>query len=156
MMAIREITRNLWKSGSIVACAASGTGRGGDEEYGEPGPDAGCCRSRRVLVNSARLSTMEDDYYDIDAILVENQVKSGPLKCLQRVIFIQKIQCTFKHEVPSLGYLDGGSEPDVHGCVRSPTAIADAKTDKGSGSITTAILASRTTTPADVCLAIMN
>ena len=40
---------------------------------------------------------MDEDYYDIEAILAENQ----------------KIQCTFKVTVPDMGHLDGGSERDV-------------------------------------------
>ena len=40
---------------------------------------------------------MDEDYYDIEAILAENQ----------------KIQCTFKVSVPDMGHLDGGSERDV-------------------------------------------
>ena len=37
---------------------------------------------------------MEDDYYSVDSILAENQ----------------KIQCTFKVDVPDMGHLDGGNE----------------------------------------------
>ncbi|TDL29469.1 GINS complex, Psf3 component, partial [Rickenella mellea] len=40
---------------------------------------------------------METDYYSIDAILSENQ----------------KLQCTFKIDIPDLGYLDGGAERDI-------------------------------------------
>ncbi|KZS97639.1 GINS complex, Psf3 component [Sistotremastrum niveocremeum HHB9708] len=40
---------------------------------------------------------MEDSYYSIDAILAENQ----------------KLQCTFKHSVPGLGYLEGGDAKDI-------------------------------------------
>ncbi|KAH8118327.1 GINS complex, Psf3 component [Phellopilus nigrolimitatus] len=40
---------------------------------------------------------MDNDYYSIDAILAENQ----------------KIQCTFKADIPELGYLDGGAERDI-------------------------------------------
>ena len=40
---------------------------------------------------------MDDDYYSIDAIFAENQ----------------KIQCTFKQEVPNMGHLEGGNERDV-------------------------------------------
>ncbi|KDQ20738.1 hypothetical protein BOTBODRAFT_151621 [Botryobasidium botryosum FD-172 SS1] len=40
---------------------------------------------------------MDDDYYSIDAILADNQ----------------KIQCTFKLDVPNLGYLEGGEEKDI-------------------------------------------
>ena len=40
---------------------------------------------------------MEDDYYSIESILAENQ----------------KIQCTFKVDVPGMGHLDGGNERDV-------------------------------------------
>ena len=40
---------------------------------------------------------MDDDYYSIDSILAENQ----------------KIQCTFKVDVPDMGHLDGGKAGDV-------------------------------------------
>ncbi|KAI0306929.1 GINS complex Psf3 component [Multifurca ochricompacta] len=40
---------------------------------------------------------MEDDYYSIDSILAENQ----------------KIQCTFKVDIPDMGHLDGGHERDI-------------------------------------------
>ncbi|KAI1792988.1 GINS complex, Psf3 component [Ganoderma leucocontextum] len=40
---------------------------------------------------------MEDDYYSIESILAENQ----------------KIQCTFKVDVPDMGHLDGGKVGDI-------------------------------------------
>ncbi|RDX53077.1 GINS complex, Psf3 component [Polyporus arcularius HHB13444] len=40
---------------------------------------------------------MEDDYYSIESILAENQ----------------KIQCTFKVDVPDMGHLDGGKTGDI-------------------------------------------
>ncbi|KAI0248699.1 GINS complex Psf3 component [Lactifluus subvellereus] len=40
---------------------------------------------------------MEDEYYSIDSILSENQ----------------KIQCTFKVDIPDMGHLDGGRERDI-------------------------------------------
>jgi len=40
---------------------------------------------------------MEDDYYSIDSILSENQ----------------KIQCTFKVDIPDMGHLDRGNERDI-------------------------------------------
>ena len=40
---------------------------------------------------------MEDDYYSVESILAENQ----------------KIQCTFKVDIPDMGHLDGGNERDV-------------------------------------------
>lgn len=40
---------------------------------------------------------MDDNYYSIDSILAENQ----------------KIQCTFKKEIPNMGHLEGGNERDV-------------------------------------------
>ncbi|KAI0771514.1 GINS complex Psf3 component [Trametes elegans] len=40
---------------------------------------------------------MDDDYYSIDSILAENQ----------------KIQCTFKVDVPDMGHLDGGKAGDI-------------------------------------------
>ncbi|KAF8164961.1 GINS complex Psf3 component [Crassisporium funariophilum] len=40
---------------------------------------------------------MDYDYFSIDAILAENQ----------------KIQCTFKHEIPGMGHLGGGTERDI-------------------------------------------
>jgi GINS complex subunit 3 len=59
---------------------------------------------------------MEDDYWSIEAILAENQVG-----CWVRSIkayfeltsYQKKIQCTFKLEVPDLGYLEGGEEQNV-------------------------------------------
>ncbi|KAI0068899.1 GINS complex Psf3 component [Artomyces pyxidatus] len=40
---------------------------------------------------------MDDDYYSIESILAENQ----------------KIQCTFKVDIPDMGHLDGGNERDI-------------------------------------------
>ncbi|EPT03088.1 GINS complex Psf3 component [Fomitopsis schrenkii] len=40
---------------------------------------------------------MEDDYYSVESILAENQ----------------KIQCTFKVDIPDMGHLDGGNERDI-------------------------------------------
>ena len=40
---------------------------------------------------------MDRDYFDLDAVLVDNQ----------------RLACTFKHDVPGLGYLDGGKDRDV-------------------------------------------
>jgi len=40
---------------------------------------------------------MDSDYYSIEAVLAE----------------YSKLQCTFKLDVPDLGYVDGGSEKDV-------------------------------------------
>lgn len=40
---------------------------------------------------------MDFDYFSIEAILAENQ----------------KIQCTFKHEIPGMGHLGGGTERDI-------------------------------------------
>lgn len=57
---------------------------------------------------------MEDDYYSIDAILASNQVSLplySPLGALQ--VRRQKLQCTFKVEIPELGHLDGGTDQDV-------------------------------------------
>lgn len=42
-------------------------------------------------------ANMDDDYYSIDSILAENQ----------------KIQCTFKTDIPDMGHLDGGTERDI-------------------------------------------
>ena len=52
-------------------------------------------RTRRVFSFTA--SSMDDDYYSIDSILAENQ----------------KIQCTFKVDIPDMGHLDGGTERDI-------------------------------------------
>lgn len=59
-------------------------------------------RVRRVslLCHHSRLghiAAMDDDYYSVDSILAENQ----------------KIQCTFKVDIPDMGHLDGGNERDV-------------------------------------------
>ena len=43
------------------------------------------------------IEKMEDDYYSVESILAENQ----------------KIQCTFKVDIPDMGHLDGGNERDV-------------------------------------------
>ncbi|ETW84241.1 hypothetical protein HETIRDRAFT_415948 [Heterobasidion irregulare TC 32-1] len=40
---------------------------------------------------------MDDDYYSIESILAENQ----------------KVQCTFKVDIPDMGHLDGGKERDI-------------------------------------------
>ncbi|KAF8901694.1 hypothetical protein CPB84DRAFT_1777208 [Gymnopilus junonius] len=40
---------------------------------------------------------MDYDYFSVEAILAENQ----------------KIQCTFKHAIPGMGHLGGGSERDI-------------------------------------------
>jgi len=40
---------------------------------------------------------MDFDYFSIEAILAENQ----------------KIQCTFKHDIPGMGHLGGGTERDI-------------------------------------------
>ena len=51
------------------------------------------CPYRRIPV----VTNMDDDYYSIESILAENQ----------------KIQCTFKVDVPDMGHLDGGKAGDV-------------------------------------------
>jgi GINS complex subunit 3 len=58
---------------------------------------------------------MEDDYYSIDSILSENQVLvSSSMSCMCIYpTFTQKIQCTFKVDIPDMGHLDGGRERDV-------------------------------------------
>ncbi|KAJ7591216.1 hypothetical protein C8J56DRAFT_1163225 [Mycena floridula] len=40
---------------------------------------------------------MDEDYFSIDAILAENQ----------------KLQCTFKRDIPDMGHLGGGSQRDI-------------------------------------------
>ncbi|KAF8665751.1 hypothetical protein AX16_000199 [Volvariella volvacea WC 439] len=50
---------------------------------------------------------MEGDYFDIEAILAENQ----------------KIQCTFKRDLPDLGHLGGGSERDIKEGSKIPIPI---------------------------------
>ncbi|GBE79156.1 GINS complex Psf3 component [Sparassis latifolia] len=40
---------------------------------------------------------MDDDYYSVESILAENQ----------------KVQCTFKVDIPDMGHLDGGNERDI-------------------------------------------
>ena len=60
---------------------------------------------------------MEDDYYSIDSILSENQVlvlSSAHVLHVRMPYDSQKIQCTFKVDIPDMGHLDGGShERDV-------------------------------------------
>ncbi|KAI9574947.1 hypothetical protein HD554DRAFT_130270 [Boletus coccyginus] len=47
---------------------------------------------------------MDYDYFSIDAILAENQ----------------KIQCTFKIDVPGMGHLGGGSDKDIKALTKVP------------------------------------
>jgi len=57
---------------------------------------------------------MEDDYYSIDSILSENQVLIlSPPRRVHSTLFTQKIQCTFKVDIPDMGHLDGGHERDI-------------------------------------------
>jgi hypothetical protein len=59
---------------------------------------------------------MDDDYYSIDSILSENQVLVSSSSISYMYIYprlAQKIQCTFKVDIPDMGHLDGGHEPDV-------------------------------------------
>lgn len=61
---------------------------------------------------------MDYDYFSIDAILAENQV--GFIDQIdRRYIILQKIQCTFKIDVPRMGHLGGGSDKDV--CSHRPS-----------------------------------
>ncbi|KIK95133.1 hypothetical protein PAXRUDRAFT_827317 [Paxillus rubicundulus Ve08.2h10] len=50
---------------------------------------------------------MDNDYFSIDAILAENQ----------------KIQCTFKVDVPDMGHLGGGSDRDIKALTKVPIPI---------------------------------
>ncbi|KAH7904454.1 hypothetical protein BJ138DRAFT_1166467 [Hygrophoropsis aurantiaca] len=50
---------------------------------------------------------MDNDYFSIDAILAENQ----------------KIQCTFKVDVPDMGHLGGGSDRDIKSLSKVPIPI---------------------------------
>ncbi|KII95381.1 hypothetical protein PLICRDRAFT_34229 [Plicaturopsis crispa FD-325 SS-3] len=50
---------------------------------------------------------MDNDYYSIDAILAENQ----------------KIQCTFKIDVPDMGHLGGGDERDIKALSKIPIPL---------------------------------
>ncbi|KAF9013350.1 hypothetical protein BDQ17DRAFT_1343257 [Cyathus striatus] len=50
---------------------------------------------------------MEDDYFSVEAILSENQ----------------KLQCTFKHEIPNMGHLGGGAERDIAVLSKLPIPI---------------------------------
>ncbi|EGO01773.1 hypothetical protein SERLA73DRAFT_177268 [Serpula lacrymans var. lacrymans S7.3] len=50
---------------------------------------------------------MDNDYFSIDAILAENQ----------------KIQCTFKVDIPDMGHLGGGSERDIKSLAKVPIPI---------------------------------
>ncbi|KAH0839668.1 hypothetical protein J3R83DRAFT_589 [Lanmaoa asiatica] len=47
---------------------------------------------------------MDYDYFSIDGILAENQ----------------KIQCTFKIDVPRMGHLGGGSDKDIKALTKAP------------------------------------
>ncbi|KAF9246935.1 hypothetical protein BU15DRAFT_84527 [Melanogaster broomeanus] len=51
---------------------------------------------------------MDNDYFSIDGILAENQ----------------KIQCTFKVDIPDMGYLGGGSDRDASTKVPIPIWLA--------------------------------
>ncbi|KAJ3558659.1 hypothetical protein NM688_g792 [Phlebia brevispora] len=55
---------------------------------------------------------MDDDYYSIDAILAENQ----------------KIQCTFKKEIPNMGHLTGGNERDIKPTMKAQIPVWLART----------------------------
>ncbi|EIW82214.1 hypothetical protein CONPUDRAFT_89650 [Coniophora puteana RWD-64-598 SS2] len=50
---------------------------------------------------------MDNDYFSIDAILAENQ----------------KIQCTFKLDIPDMGHLGGGNERDIKALSKAPIPI---------------------------------
>ncbi|KAH7930256.1 hypothetical protein BV22DRAFT_1055137 [Leucogyrophana mollusca] len=50
---------------------------------------------------------MDNDYFSIDAILAENQ----------------KIQCTFKVDIPDMGHLGGGSDRDIKALAKVPVPI---------------------------------
>lgn len=50
---------------------------------------------------------MDNDYFSIDAILAENQ----------------KIQCTFKVDIPDMGHLAGGSDRDIKALTKAPIPI---------------------------------
>ena len=52
---------------------------------------------------------MEDDYYSVESILAENQ----------------KIQCTFKVDIPDMGHLDGGNERDVRETALRPEPFTE-------------------------------
>ena len=59
---------------------------------------------------------MEDDYWSIDAIFAENQVPERVLCLLylhSDTYLTQKLDCTFLLDVPNLGYIDAGDEPNV-------------------------------------------
>ncbi len=63
-----------------------------------------------------RVYCMENDYYSIDSILSENQVlvlSSAHVLHVRIPYNSQKIQCTFKVDIPDMGHLDGGHERDV-------------------------------------------
>lgn len=57
---------------------------------------------------------MDNDYFAIDAILAENQVWIGRHSSVYAIRQLaQKIQCTFKVDVPDMGHLGGGADRDV-------------------------------------------
>lgn len=51
---------------------------------------------------------MNSDYFSVDAILAENQVSMILVKRPTTQFPAQKIQCTFKEDLPELGHLGGG------------------------------------------------
>lgn len=64
---------------------------------------------------------MEEDYYSINSIIADTHVRrsanaevaSGLIRLLLSRKHLQKLTCTFNLDVKGLGYLEGGSEPDV-------------------------------------------
>jgi hypothetical protein len=74
---------------------------------------------------------MEDEYFSLESILADNHVSSLSANYRQSISYLQslrnrcrrsgcwtlancqKLSCTFTLDVPGLGYLEGGSEPDV-------------------------------------------
>lgn len=79
---------------------------------------------------------MEDEYFSLESILADNHVSSLSDNSRQSISYLQslkewcrrsgcrtlanfqKLSCTFTLDVPGLGYLEGGSEPDVSSLTR--------------------------------------
>lgn len=68
---------------------------------------------------------MDEDYWSIDSIFAQSQVGLTGYRRDRKLLTIvtardhdpattnQKLDCTFLTDVPNLGHLDGGEEPNV-------------------------------------------
>ena len=57
---------------------------------------------------------MDEDYFSLQSILADNHVRPlTPLGTQVADQCLQKLSCSFTLDVPGLGYLEGGTEPNV-------------------------------------------